>query len=96
MPDNRSVEDKIQNVVEGFRAWGYWVSGEPIPGDEVSYYEHLRAGLVKIESHVEHLHTKARCRGRSKRTLGFLHGCGTFSLRGASCGLSMSRKPPPS
>lgn len=64
---------RIENVIGGLRNYGYRVACHPVPGSEQEYYEDLRDGLNKVEAEVDHLHRHARCRGKSKRTLRFLH-----------------------
>ena len=66
-------DEKLENLLDGFRAWGYSVFSKPLPGEDVAFYETLRAGLERVDQTVQHLRATSHCRGKSERTMHLLH-----------------------
>jgi len=54
-------------------AYGYWVSMEPIPGEEVLFEQSLREAVTEIERVFAFVGKSYGTRGRSKRALEILH-----------------------
>lgn len=67
-----SYDLRIENVICGFKNFGYEVNSQPVVGMEREYYEELRDGLNRIEKHADYIRKQYKLRGKSKRLISFL------------------------
>lgn len=64
---------EASHLYEAFRAYGYLVTAEPIPGQEDRFIECLREGYAKLDEIVRFNAKTYRYRGFSKAARAALH-----------------------